>query len=95
MNTRYYSRMINGFCFCRTSISTRTVWLHYQFRSLHPYVSQHLVSLFETLAKKYSQLADQIQQHDSEGSTPDTILSMEDTDQPSDLVRHGSESLHM
>lgn len=66
-----------------------------QFRSLHPYVSQHLVSLFETLAKKYSQLADQIQQHDSEGSTPDTILSMEDTDQPSDLVRHGSESLHM
>lgn len=58
-----------------------------QFRSLHPYVSQRLVSLFETLAKKYSRLADQIQQHDSEGSTPDTILSVEDTDQPSDLVQ--------
>jgi len=58
-----------------------------QFRSLHPYVSQRLVSLFETLAKKYSRLADQIQQHDSDGSTPDTILSMEDTDQPSDLVQ--------
>lgn len=29
-----------------------------QFRSLHPYVAQRLVSLFETLAKKHARLAD-------------------------------------
>ncbi|XP_046403155.1 dymeclin isoform X2 [Ischnura elegans] len=32
-----------------------------QFRSLHPYVSQRLVSLFETLAKKHIRLASMIQ----------------------------------
>lgn len=31
-----------------------------QFRSLHPYVSQRLVSLFETLARKHSRLHDQL-----------------------------------
>lgn len=31
-----------------------------QFRSLHPYVSQRLVSLFETLAKKYMRLEQQL-----------------------------------
>lgn len=31
-----------------------------QFRSLHPYVSQRLVSLFETLAKKFTRLDQQL-----------------------------------
>ncbi|KAG8223642.1 hypothetical protein J437_LFUL009077 [Ladona fulva] len=43
-----------------------------QFRSLHPYVSQRLVSLFETLAKKYIRLAalvkSQMKQKTSEGN---------------------------
>jgi hypothetical protein len=55
-----------------------------QFRSLHPYVSQRLVSLFETLAKKHSRLADQIQQQDLGGST---VVHVQDTEQPADLVR--------
>lgn len=58
-----------------------------QFRSLHPYVSQRLVSLFETLAKKHSRLAEQIQQQDSGVSTPVTVVHVEDTEQPSDLVQ--------
>ena len=33
-----------------------------QFRSLHPYVAQRLVSLFETLAKKHSRLDMQLKQ---------------------------------
>lgn len=33
-----------------------------QFRSLHPYVAQRLVSLFETLAKKHSRLDQQLKQ---------------------------------
>lgn len=31
-----------------------------QFRSLHPYVAQRLVSLFETLARKHSRLDSQL-----------------------------------
>ena len=31
-----------------------------QFRCLHPYVSQRLVSLFETLARKYMRLEERI-----------------------------------
>lgn len=31
-----------------------------QFRTLHPYVSQRLVSLFETLARKHTRLAEQV-----------------------------------
>lgn len=31
-----------------------------QFRSLHPYVAQRLVSLFETLAKKHARLEQQV-----------------------------------
>lgn len=33
-----------------------------QFRSLHPYVAQRLVSLFETLARKHSRLDSQLKQ---------------------------------
>nr|CAD7393095.1 unnamed protein product [Timema cristinae] len=33
-----------------------------QFRNLHPYVSQRLVSLFETLSRKHARLAEQIHQ---------------------------------
>ncbi|XP_069703683.1 dymeclin isoform X2 [Periplaneta americana] len=35
-----------------------------QFRALHPYVSQRLVSLFETLARKHARLAEQLRQRD-------------------------------
>lgn len=37
-----------------------------QFRSLHPYVAQRLVSLFETLARKHSRLDTQLKQPASE-----------------------------
>lgn len=33
-----------------------------QFRFLHPYVAQRLVSLFETLAKKHARLGSQVKQ---------------------------------
>lgn len=36
-----------------------------QFRSLHPYVSQRLVSLFETLAKKFIRLETQLKTKDN------------------------------
>ncbi|XP_055614532.1 dymeclin isoform X2 [Uranotaenia lowii] len=38
-----------------------------QFRSLHPYVAQRLVSLFETLAKKHARLDQQLKQTDMNG----------------------------
>lgn len=41
-----------------------------QFRHLHPYVSQRLVSLFETLAKRYHRLQAQQQHNTSTNSTP-------------------------
>lgn len=37
-----------------------------QFRNLHPYVSQRLVSLFETLAKRYHKLQHQLEQEKEE-----------------------------
>jgi hypothetical protein len=39
-----------------------------QFRSLHPYVAQRLVSLFETLAKKHARLDAQLKQPEAAGS---------------------------
>ncbi|KAG5682839.1 hypothetical protein PVAND_012161 [Polypedilum vanderplanki] len=45
-----------------------------QFRNLHPYVSQRLVSLFETLAKKYGRLQTQIE----DGKRGDTSMSVID-----------------
>ena len=32
-----------------------------QFKNLHPYVAQRIVSLFETLARKHSRLVDGLQ----------------------------------
>ncbi|KAJ9586283.1 hypothetical protein L9F63_020077, partial [Diploptera punctata] len=58
-----------------------------QFRALHPYVSQRLVSLFETLAKKHSRLAEQIRQQESGVSAPSTIVNVDDPEQASDLVQ--------
>lgn len=40
-----------------------------QFRFLHPYVSQRLISLFETLAKKHSKLEVAIRAQPSSTST--------------------------
>lgn len=40
-----------------------------QFRNLHPYVSQRLVSLFETLAKKHVKLETKIRNQPPSNST--------------------------
>uniref|UniRef100_A0A182QNA3 Dymeclin n=1 Tax=Anopheles farauti TaxID=69004 RepID=A0A182QNA3_9DIPT len=46
-----------------------------QFQSLHPYVAQRLVSLFETLAKKHARLDQQLKQpNDVHGSEPDISI---------------------
>lgn len=47
-----------------------------QFRDLHPYVSQRLVSLFETLAKKYQKLVQQIE-NDKNSEKIETKVSIE------------------
>ncbi|OXU25724.1 hypothetical protein TSAR_015033 [Trichomalopsis sarcophagae] len=46
-----------------------------QFRSLHPYVSQRLISLFETLAKKHAKLEATIRGQSSNTSTTVNIAS--------------------
>lgn len=52
-----------------------------QFRNLHPYVTQRLVSLFETLARKHTRLEEQLHQGSS-----DVAIAVEDGDVNSDLV---------
>ncbi|KXJ75561.1 hypothetical protein RP20_CCG011468 [Aedes albopictus] len=48
-----------------------------QFRSLHPYVAQRLVSLFETLAKKHARLDQQLKQSvNGEASVVDVAVSL-------------------
>ena len=42
-----------------------------QFKSLHPYVAQRIVSLFETLARKHSRLVDGLQGVDDTGDVED------------------------
>ncbi|XP_055636644.1 dymeclin isoform X2 [Toxorhynchites rutilus septentrionalis] len=55
-----------------------------QFRSLHPYVAQRLVSLFETLAKKHARLDQQLKQtvngNASNVTVPIAVPSSEDMD---------------
>lgn len=46
-----------------------------QFRNLHPYVSQRLVSLFETLAKRYHKLQIQLE-HENESKSNEVTISM-------------------
>ncbi|XP_067003661.1 dymeclin isoform X2 [Anabrus simplex] len=55
-----------------------------QFRGLHPYVTQRLVSLFETLAKKHARLAEQIRQT---GAGEVVTVNVEDPEPPADLVQ--------
>lgn len=51
-----------------------------QFRQLHPYVSQRLVSLFETLAKKHARLcADMNVNGESSSSTASTVIPVDST----------------
>lgn len=47
-----------------------------QFRYLHPYVSQRLVSLFETLAKKHARLDAQLKQPVSNGTSADIAVNV-------------------
>lgn len=56
-----------------------------QFRSLHPYVSQRLLSLFETLAKKYARLESNIHTQSS-GSTESTVVNVNGNVVNSDMV---------
>lgn len=52
-----------------------------QFRSLHPYVSQRLVSLFETLAKKFLRLEEQMKtKHNNVSETVEIPVESPDTD---------------
>lgn len=50
-----------------------------QFRSLHPYVAQRLVSLFETLAKKHARLAMDMQNPDVSGDNTSTVIATDAT----------------
>ncbi|XP_035904438.1 dymeclin [Anopheles stephensi] len=45
-----------------------------QFQSLHPYVAQRLVSLFETLAKKHARLDQQLKQPNGPNGEPDVSI---------------------
>ncbi|XP_040167386.1 dymeclin [Anopheles arabiensis] len=45
-----------------------------QFQSLHPYVAQRLVSLFETLAKKHARLDQQLKQPNDPNGEPDISI---------------------
>ncbi|XP_053662969.1 dymeclin [Anopheles marshallii] len=45
-----------------------------QFQSLHPYVAQRLVSLFETLAKKHARLDQQLKQPNDPNGEPDVSI---------------------
>lgn len=57
-----------------------------QFRYLHPYVSQRLISLFETLAKKHAKLEVAIRAQSSSTSTTVNI-SVNGSVPNSDLVK--------
>lgn len=45
-----------------------------QFRQLHPYVAQRLVSLFETLAKKHARLDQQLKHPEANGGDADIAI---------------------
>lgn len=57
-----------------------------QFTSLHPYVSQRLLSLFETLAKKHVRLETKIRTQPST-SSDSTTVTVNGTTTNTDLVR--------
>lgn len=49
-----------------------------QFRELHPYVSQRLVSLFETLAKRYQKLEQKLEQQQQPRNGEITVAVMQE-----------------
>ncbi|XP_030765686.1 dymeclin isoform X2 [Sitophilus oryzae] len=49
-----------------------------QFRDLHPYVSQRLVSLFETIAKKYQKLSKRLENNKTNEANETTITINQD-----------------
>lgn len=58
-----------------------------QFRNLHPYVSQRLVSLFETLAKRFQRLQRQLEEQKNE-KNPDvkvTVVGEDNVDIEQDI----------
>lgn len=50
-----------------------------QFRDLHPYVSQRLVSLFETLAKRYHKLQQKLESQKENKENEVTVVVTQDT----------------
>ncbi|XP_015513933.2 dymeclin isoform X2 [Neodiprion pinetum] len=56
-----------------------------QFRSLHPYVSQRLLSLFETLAKKYARLESNI--HMQSGNADSAVVNVNGNVVSSDMIQ--------
>uniref|UniRef100_U5EPG1 Dymeclin n=1 Tax=Corethrella appendiculata TaxID=1370023 RepID=U5EPG1_9DIPT len=59
-----------------------------QFRSLHPYVAQRLVSLFETLAKKHARLDLQLKQPNNlNGDAGQTIVTVPITTTSEDMLQ--------
>lgn len=56
-----------------------------QFRSLHPYVSQRLLSLFETLAKKYARLESNI--HTQSANSESTVVNVNGNVVSSDMIQ--------
>lgn len=55
-----------------------------QFRSLHPYVAQRLVSLFETLARKHGRLNEQLKETPTENGSDVNINLLASS--PDDMV---------
>lgn len=57
-----------------------------QFRDLHPYVSQRLVSLFETLAKRYQKLSMKLLNGKSEATEYAITVSQDGDDMEQDIT---------
>uniref|UniRef100_A0A182JM94 Dymeclin n=1 Tax=Anopheles atroparvus TaxID=41427 RepID=A0A182JM94_ANOAO len=58
-----------------------------QFQSLHPYVAQRLVSLFETLAKKHARLDQQLKQPNGVTIEPDVSIPIGGSLTPEDMLQ--------
>lgn len=87
-NTRYqligHNRFLKGFVLCQqdkylhTNCLAALANMSSQFRSLHPYVCQRLVSLFEKLSKRHTLLCESLKMSEdlldeSENDMPDAV----------------------
>lgn len=65
-----------------------------EFRNLHPYVTQRLVSLFESLAKKHARLVQQLAQVSSTSSSTSAGGSSSDTEGLLEVPPGGASAVH-